>query len=38
MFLKEKKDGTIKGRTMSGVNKQRDSISKEEPNSATAAT
>jgi hypothetical protein len=28
MFLKLKRDGTIKGRTVAGVNKQRDYISK----------
>jgi hypothetical protein len=31
MFLKEKRDGSLKGRTMAGGNKQRDYISKEDP-------
>ena len=35
MFLKEKKDGAIKGRAMNGVNKQRDYISKEYLSSPT---
>jgi hypothetical protein len=30
MFVKEKRDGKIKGRTVDGGNKQRDYISKEE--------
>jgi hypothetical protein len=39
MFLKEKKTGTIKGRTVAGGNnKQRDFISKEEASSPTVAT
>ena len=38
MFLKEKRDGTIKGRTVAGGNKQRDFISKEEASSPTVAT
>ena len=38
MFLKEKKDGKIKGRTVAGGNKQRDFISKEEANFPTVST
>jgi hypothetical protein len=38
MFLKHKRDGKIKGRTISGGNKQRDYISKEHANSPTVAT
>ena len=38
MFLKQKRDGTIKGRTVAGGNKQRDYISKEESSSPTVAT
>jgi hypothetical protein len=38
MFLKQKHDGDIKGRTVSGGNKQRDYISKEDASSPTAAT
>ena len=38
MFLKEKRDGAIKGRTMAGGKKQRDYISKEEASSPTVAT
>ena len=38
MFLKEKRDGKIKGRTVAGGNKQRDYISKEEASSPTVAT
>jgi hypothetical protein len=38
MFLKEKRDGKIKGRTMAGGNKQRDYISKEDASSPTVAT
>jgi hypothetical protein len=38
MFLKEKQDGKIKGRTMAGGNKQRDYISKEDASSPTVAT
>jgi hypothetical protein len=38
MFLKEKRTGTIKGRTVAGGNKQRDFISKEEASSPTVAT
>ena len=38
MFLKEKQDGKIKGRTVAGGNKQRDYISKEDASSPTIAT
>jgi hypothetical protein len=38
MFLKEKRDGKIKGRTVAGGNKQRDFISKEEASSPTVST
>jgi hypothetical protein len=38
MFLKLKRDGKIKGRTVAGGNKQRDYISKEYASSPTAAT
>jgi hypothetical protein len=38
MFLKEKRDGKVKGRTVAGGNKQRDYISKEEASSPTVAT
>jgi hypothetical protein len=38
MFLKLKREGTIKGRTVAGVNKQRDYISKEDSSSPTVAT
>ena len=38
MFLKEKRDKTIKGRTVAGGNKQRDYISKEDASSPTVAT
>jgi hypothetical protein len=38
MFLKEKRDGKIKGRTMARGNKQRDYISKEDASSPTVAT
>jgi hypothetical protein len=38
MFLKEKRDGSLKGRTMAGGNKQRDYISKEDASSPTIAT
>ena len=37
MFLKEKRDKTIKGRDVAGVNKQRDYISKEDSISPTVA-
>jgi hypothetical protein len=35
MFLKQKQDGKIKGRTVAGGNKQRDYISKEDASSPT---
>ena len=38
MFLKEKRTGKIKGRTVAGGNKQRDYISKEDASSPTVAT
>jgi hypothetical protein len=39
MFLKEKRDGSLKGgRTVAGGNKQRDYISKEDSSSPTVAT
>jgi hypothetical protein len=38
MFLKLKRDGKIKGRTVAGGNKQRDYISKEDASSPTVAT
>jgi hypothetical protein len=38
MFLKQKRDGNIKGRTVAGGNKQRDFISKEDASSPTVAT
>jgi hypothetical protein len=38
MFLKQKQDGKIKGRTVAGGNKQRDYISKEDASSPTVAT
>ena len=38
MFLKEKRDLKIKGRTVAGGNKQRDYISKEDASSPTVAT
>jgi hypothetical protein len=38
MFLKEKRDGKLKERTVAGGNKQRDFISKEEASSPTVAT
>jgi hypothetical protein len=38
MFLKLKRDGKIKGRTVAGGNKQRDYISKEDASSPTIAT
>jgi hypothetical protein len=38
MFLKEKRDGKIKGRTVAGGNKQRDYIPKEDASSPTVAT
>jgi hypothetical protein len=38
MFLKQKRDGKIKARTVAGGNKQRDFISKEDSSSPTVAT
>jgi hypothetical protein len=38
MFLKEKRDGSLKGRTMAGGNKQQDYISKEDASLPTVAT
>jgi hypothetical protein len=38
MFLKQKRDGKIKGRTMAGGNNQRDYISKEDASSPTVDT
>ena len=38
MFIKKKRDGKIKGRTVAGGNKQRDYISKEDACSPTVAT
>ena len=38
LFLKQKTDGTIKGRAVAGGNKQRDYISKEDSSSPTVAT
>ena len=38
LFLKKKRDGTIKGRTVAGGNKQHDFITKEEASSPTAST
>ena len=38
MFFKEKRDGTIKVRTVTGGNKQRDFISKEDSSSLTVET
>jgi hypothetical protein len=38
MFFKLKRDGKIKGRTVAGVNKQRDYISKDNASSPTVAT
>jgi hypothetical protein len=38
MFLKEKRDGKIKGRTVAGGNKQRDYISKEDASSPNVTT
>jgi hypothetical protein len=38
MFLKEKRDRKIKGRTVAGGNKQREYISKEDASSPTIAT
>ena len=38
LLLKDKRDGTIKGRTVSGGNKQRYFIPKEDSSSPTVAT
>jgi hypothetical protein len=38
MFLKEKRDGSLKGRTVAGGNKQQDYISKEDASLPTVAT
>jgi hypothetical protein len=38
MFIKQKRDGKIKGRTVAGGNKQRNYISKEDASSPTVAT
>jgi hypothetical protein len=38
MFLEQKQDGNIKGRTVAGGNKQQDYISKEDASSPTVAT
>ena len=38
LFLKEKRSGEIKGRTMAGGNKQRDHVSKEDASLPTVAT
>ena len=38
IFLKEKRDGAIKGRAVAGGNKQRDYISKEDASSPTVTT
>jgi hypothetical protein len=38
MFLKQKRDGKIKGRTVAGGNNQRDYISKEDASSPTVTT
>jgi hypothetical protein len=38
MFLKQKWDGKMKGRTVAGVNKQWDYISKEDASLPTVAT
>jgi hypothetical protein len=38
MFIKQKRDGKIKGRPVAGENKQREYISKEEASSPTVAT
>jgi hypothetical protein len=38
MFLNQKRDGKVKGRTVAGGNKQRDYISKEDASSPTVAT
>jgi hypothetical protein len=38
MFLKEKRDGSLKGRTVAGGNKQQDYIFKEDASLPTVAT
>jgi hypothetical protein len=38
MFLNQKRDGEIKGRTVAGGNKQREYISKENASSPTVTT
>jgi hypothetical protein len=38
MFLKQKRDGNIKGRTVAGGNNQRDYIYKEDASSPNVAT
>jgi hypothetical protein len=38
MFLKEKRDRSLKGRTVAGGNKQQDYISKEDASSPTITT
>jgi hypothetical protein len=38
MFLKQKRDGSLKGRTVAGGNKQQDYISKEDASSPTVTT
>jgi hypothetical protein len=38
MFLKQKRDGNIKGRTVAGGNKQQDYILKEDASSPTVTT
>jgi hypothetical protein len=38
LFLKKKRDDSIKGRTVAGGNKQRNYISKEDASSPTVAT
>ena len=38
MFLKENRDGTIKGRTVAGGNNQRDFITREYSSSPTVST
>ena len=38
LFLKQKRDGSIKGRTVAGGNKQREFISKEDASSPTVST
>ena len=38
LFLKQKRDGTIKGRTVAGGNKQRDFFSKEDASSCATSS